>query len=119
MNTAGIYFDYNAPVITNTTFNEIAVPANVEEQLMDSKGIATYPNPFTNSTRFSFVNKDVNSIYSITLFDVTGKLVKEIKNITGLSYDLERGDLAPQVYFYMVQESEKQIGVGKLVILSK
>ncbi len=119
MNTAGIYFDFNAPVITNTTFNEIAIPANVEEQNMDQKSIATYPNPFTTSTRFSFMNKDVKSIYSITLFDVTGKVVKEIKNITGLSYDLERGDLAPQVYFYMVQESDKQIGVGKLVILSK
>lgn len=119
MNTAGIYFDFNAPVITNTTFNEIAVPANVEENGKDQMGISTYPNPFTNSTRFLFKNKDVNSIYSIILYDVTGKVVKEIKNITNLYYDLERGDLVPQVYFYMVQESEKQIGVGKLVILSK
>lgn len=119
MNTAGIYFDFNPPVITNTTFNEIPLPVNIEDQLTDHNQIITYPNPFTNSTRFSFKNKDLNSIYSITLYDVIGKAVKRINNITSSYYDLERGNLAPQIYFYMVQESEKQIGVGKLIILSE
>ena len=43
-NTAAIYFDFNAPIITNTVENEIDGPVGVGPVLED-KGIGLYPNP--------------------------------------------------------------------------
>jgi uncharacterized repeat protein (TIGR01451 family) len=120
-NTAGIYFDYNPPVITNTTLNEIPFPVvtNVDEIHLVQDGLSVYPNPFKNSVRFTFMNKDVKSAYSIMLYDITGKIVKEIKNITGSYYDMEKENLSPQVYIYKIYDREKQVHVGKLIMLSE
>ena len=46
-NTAAIYFDFNEPVITNTTVNTIHDPLKVE-QIVDDSEFEIYPNPTHN-----------------------------------------------------------------------
>lgn len=44
-NTAHIYFDYNSPVITNTTISHIALPQSAQALSVLEDGIKVYPNP--------------------------------------------------------------------------
>ena len=100
-NTGNIYFDFNANVRTNTTFNQIPMTTVGIAERSDTKdGISVYPNPFTNTTRFVFSTKSTDSKYTIQLYDITGKKVREVKNITDTYYELNRGDLKAQLYFY-------------------
>ena len=116
-NTGNIYFDYNANVRTNTTFNQIPTTVGINE-IVTKDGISVYPNPFTNSTKFVFNNKKGNSKYTLELYDITGKKVREITNITENYYDLNRENLKAEIYFYKVVDNENQIGVGKLIIMN-
>lgn len=44
-NTAAIYFDYNAPIITNTTLNTIEKPTGIESINLGTQTVIVYPNP--------------------------------------------------------------------------
>lgn len=72
-NTAEIYFDFNEPVITNTTVNTITLKSsgslNIAEQGMK---LVIYPNPTKNRTQFH-LDLDKISKISYTIYDVQGK----------------------------------------------
>lgn len=45
LNNAAIFFDYNAPVITNTTINSLQVPSDVQALAPNQMEMSLYPNP--------------------------------------------------------------------------
>ncbi|MDB5257627.1 MAG: hypothetical protein JWM14_2322 [Chitinophagaceae bacterium] len=61
-NTAHIFFDYNAPVGTNTTYNRIAMPAATQQPT--SKLLSVYPNPGKGIFNVS-VNKAVSGTWEV------------------------------------------------------
>jgi uncharacterized repeat protein (TIGR01451 family) len=81
-NTAYIYFDYNAPIVTNTTLNTIDISMNVEEYSSVDNNI--YPNPATDAVNISF-NEPING--PVQVLDVTGRVVYEafVKNTNMLT----------------------------------
>ena len=118
-NTAAIYFDFNEPVITNTTFHTIgedfiengvitAIPQNMS---MNSK-VKIYPNPFSTYTTFELPFES-NSILTIT--DVLGKTVKTMYSCSN-KIQLTREGISKGMYFYTIQSNGKQIDSGKLII---
>ena len=69
-NTANIYFDYNAPVTTNTastTFQTLGI-----DEIPIDTSVVIFPNPTSNIIN---VNAN-NSIKSIQLFDVQGRILE-------------------------------------------
>ena len=114
-NKAAIYFDFNDPIITNFTHNIIPLVTS-NQAILDGGDVRVMPNPFSDATRFVFTNKSKNSTATIQLFDITGKLVDEITNITGNTYEYKNVKLVDQMYFYKVFDQEQQLGVGKLMI---
>ena len=117
-NKANIYFDYNPAVITNSTYNIIGAPLEVPSiSVAKETSILVYPNPFTNTTHFVFNNKLPNDKYTLILYDVTGRVVKEVKNIISPTYDLNRDNLNSQIYFYRILNNDNTpVGTGKLII---
>jgi hypothetical protein len=113
-NKAAIYFDFNDPVITNYTYN--IIPLITSSWNETSEDVVVMPNPFSNIARFVFTNKSKNSSVTIQLFDISGKLVDEITQISDNSYDYKNEKLIPQMYFYKVFDQEQQLGIGKLII---
>lgn len=71
-NTAAIYFDFNAPIITNTTVNTLMRTVSVQSP--SEAGISLYPNP-THST--VWVESDRQAIERIDLLTPTGRRVLE------------------------------------------
>jgi uncharacterized repeat protein (TIGR01451 family) len=68
-NTANIYFDFNEPVITNTTHNAYVSPISVEET--GENQLSIYPNP---STGMIHINGATSAV-QYEVCDITGRVV--------------------------------------------
>jgi uncharacterized repeat protein (TIGR01451 family) len=70
-NTAYIYFDFNAPIVTNTTINSIKdITTGIDEQI--ESNLAIYPNP---SHGVFTIELSIKEKQSLQLFDMAGNLV--------------------------------------------
>jgi uncharacterized repeat protein (TIGR01451 family) len=76
-NTAEIYFDFNEPIITNTTVNTIVLKSSsgVQTQVA-GLNVSIYPNPTHNIATIE-VNLDKSSKLSYSLFNIQGKLIRQ------------------------------------------
>lgn len=69
-NTAYIYFDYNAPIVSSTTLNTILIPTGLHNQT------ETIMNLFPNPTNGSFtIELNTKEKQLVKVFDITGNLV--------------------------------------------
>jgi hypothetical protein len=93
-NTANIYFDYNFPIITNTTSTTVS---NLGTGDFENTSVSVYPNPVKNI--LSITAKD--NITSIQLFDIQGRLVSTKLNAT-MEASLDLSQQMPGVYFVKV-----------------
>ncbi len=119
-NKAAIYFDYNAPVITNTTLNTLndALTSVEEQKLLDNGDVVLYPNPAGN-----FVSIDIHtkaeSKGQINVLDITGKIWSS-QNMTlesGKNTWFENtGNLPAGIYFIQVKCNEILV-TKKLVVI--
>lgn len=78
-NTAAIYFDFNAPVITNTVSTLIAYPpinVNIEE-LQNPDKLLVFPNPVSDLLTIQLEGASVNQSYVLTINDLTGRVVSK------------------------------------------
>lgn len=79
-NSAGIYFDFNEPVITNQTVHRIGQPlmVRVEPDIPLNEGIRlkVYPNPFSEAVTFEYENGQVNAL-ELELYDFSGRLIRQ------------------------------------------
>ncbi len=79
-NNADIFFDYNPPVRTNTTYHTIGEVTYFEIQGISTELkndlISIYPNPASDF--FNVDLKDKSSTYALRITSVTGALVKEV-----------------------------------------
>ncbi len=115
-NTAYIYFDFNPPIVTNTTLNTIAMPAEINELNSNGSAVKIYPNPFSDETTFVINSTKTNEIYSFELYDVLGKKVNELKNISAKQFSINRNNLENGMYFYKIYSSGSTLGSGKVVV---
>jgi len=113
-NTAYIFFDFNAPVITNTTVNTVTTSINDVSASLNT--IYVYPNPFTAQTTLT-IPKTLQhpNTQILFLYDLTGRVVKQCRVNTS-PYIIYRDGLAPGMYFFSVKEGEKTVGTGKVAM---
>ncbi len=104
---ANIYFDYNAPILTNTSQTTYAVLSNSIHQLDNS--IAIYPNPTA-----SIININCNSaIKTVEIFDLQGRLLETlIANNINAKIDLS--SRMQGIYFLKIT-SDKGAKVEKVI----
>jgi hypothetical protein len=75
-NRAAIYFDYNAPVMTNQTLNTIQLVTGIGETNKVTDMIV-YPNPATNELYLN--TGTTEDAISISIYDLQGRLVQDQK----------------------------------------
>lgn len=119
-NTAYIYFDFNAPIITNTTINTIGSdPLSVPNlATADINTFNVYPNPATNSCIIS-LNNAHTGIAEMKVADIAGRTM--IANTLSLeqgkqNIPLNVASLTPGVYFVTINGNGLQ-QTQKLVIM--
>ncbi|MEL7064362.1 MAG: T9SS type A sorting domain-containing protein, partial [Bacteroidota bacterium] len=108
-NRAGIYFDYNKPIITNYATTVLALRVNNEEEL--SSEIEIFPNPSTGI--FQVLQKNIQ-IRSIHVHNLLGQRVKE--NVQMSQGKIDLSDLDSGIYFLEIDANE---GVLQKKILKK
>ncbi len=108
-NTAAIYFDFNAPIITNTTINTIAFPTNVTSQELD-KEIKVYPNPAKDKLTIEFNSNSLDQSV-VTLCNTLGQVVKTViaKTTNGKNtIELTVKELPKGVYLLKLRQGKSQ-----------
>jgi uncharacterized repeat protein (TIGR01451 family) len=96
-NTAYIYFDFNEPIITNTTNTLYTILSAMVST--NSQKTSVYPNPVFNQNA---IVKSQYPIEQIELLDIAGKSIALYKGNASLNADLELKDLTNGVYIIKV-----------------
>ena len=117
-NSAAIYFDFNAPIITNQTLhtlgeNYVTISTSVdriEDQLVDVK---IYPNPFSIDTKIELQGVEIDEgIFK--LYDATGRLIRS-QNFNNNEFIFSKKDLRTGMYYFTIENNYQIISSGKLV----
>jgi hypothetical protein len=82
--------------------------------LEPSENILFYPNPFCSQTTLHTDFHLQNATLSIT--DIFGQQVKQIKNLSGKTFVLERDNLSPGIYLVKLIENNTVIATKKITI---
>ena len=120
-NSAAIYFDFNAPIITNTTFHTIGENFIVIDPLLHASTDASrqpegtvYPNPFHESAVFDLGDTQ-GGPFTFHLFDSLGKEWSRAV-FEGPVFRFYRQGLPAGIYFFRIGTSEGVVAAGKVVL---
>jgi uncharacterized repeat protein (TIGR01451 family) len=94
-NTAYIYFDYNAPIVTNTTLNTVDITLGISDAATNKIDNNLFPNPASNNFFVEFEKEMTGVLY---VYDATGKIVRKIHLSHTNTAQLSITDLAPGIY---------------------
>jgi hypothetical protein len=102
-NTAGIYFDFNFPIITNTETVSILNTASID--YLTDNSIVIFPNPSKD-----FINlKYSNSINDLKIFNIQGKIQSQYERLTtNFNEPISIKNLKQGVYFIVVKSDRGQ-----------
>ncbi|MFN6378419.1 MAG: T9SS type A sorting domain-containing protein, partial [Flavobacteriales bacterium] len=110
-NTAYIYFDFNEPIITNTTVNAFAVVQSVDENEL-SQNVRVYPNP--TSGEFTLVSELLTGDARVSIYDVAGREVYS-QNTTAVGSVLLTQKMEPGHYLVRINNARSNQTV-KLIV---
>lgn len=101
-NTAYIYFDYNEPVITNTTTNIFeGSPENVAEKSNENE-LKIYPNPATNLLTVEYTFN--NSKNKLSIIDISGRMLNTLENCSTSKTIININELDNGIYFIVIND---------------
>ncbi|MBL4657155.1 MAG: T9SS type A sorting domain-containing protein [Flavobacteriales bacterium] len=113
--------NYKHPQITRNIFyqykNIIDTYSISTRRLLRRNIIAVkvYPNPANQYVTFEFDNSEqVN--HTLTLYDIQGRLVQTIMDITTNKIEMDRRDLTSGLYFFLLSTDKQVRANGKLTI---
>ncbi|MBU0764204.1 MAG: T9SS type A sorting domain-containing protein, partial [Bacteroidetes bacterium] len=120
-NRAGIIFDYNQPVITNSVWNvvwELPIVVSIPEILNNPSDVVinVYPNPSNTLVTFELIDYSAKEPYRFELFDSFGKEVSSIFNLQENKFQISTDILRKGIYHYRIHNNDNIIGKGKLVV---
>ncbi|MCK6692403.1 MAG: hypothetical protein L6Q97_09890 [Thermoanaerobaculia bacterium] len=114
-NSAAIYFDFNDPIITNTTVHRIGenfISVGFWEPRKPAYTVSVYPQPMSDAAWIEV--KGPAGAARLRIFDQTGRQVLAL-DAAEPRFLLRRGDLPAGMYFFRVEMDGAVIGSGKLI----
>ncbi len=97
-NRAAIYFDFNAPIITNTTLNTLFRPVSNDPSV--TEGLTLYPNPSQGTVKLALTQ---GRLLSLELLDLSGKRLRRLPGSQQATQQVDLSDLAAGVYLLEVR----------------
>jgi uncharacterized repeat protein (TIGR01451 family) len=115
-NNAGIYFDFNDPIITNRTLHTVGgkevISAIVEKNKESGITIKVSPNPFVETATFEL---PLSISGNFELYNIAGIMVRQ-ERFEGKTCVFQRNGLSSGVYIFKILDNGKTIGIGKLIV---
>lgn len=114
-NQAAIYFDFNSPIFTNTTFhtigeNYIPIILNMQEAWVEEMQVHIYPNP---TSGLIYLEQLEAEKVQINVVDNLGRVVLQ-KNSKDKQTAIDLNSLPQGIYYLNIQQ-EKKISTHKVV----
>jgi uncharacterized repeat protein (TIGR01451 family) len=120
-NSAAIYFDFEAPVITNTYFHTIhdfSINVSVEpiEGADKYVNVKVIPNPFRNQATLQLEGLENTDNLELEIFNLSGQLIQYLNNSQNGQFQLSRGEMGQGIYLFSVRQGNKVVARGKMVV---
>ncbi len=112
-NTASIYFDFNEPIVTNTTLNTIEIALSIEDFSKGKVNIMLAPNPMRDYTNIS-ISGAADAPITLEVRDITGRLVQQ-QIAEGNIIRVERSNMVSGIYVYQLKQNDRILGTGKMI----
>ncbi|MFK7771305.1 MAG: T9SS type A sorting domain-containing protein [Saprospiraceae bacterium] len=116
-NQAAIYFDFNAPVITNELVNVLTNPVSIFSPIKNTLNVEITPTITNDEVQVNYVLEKTNTV-SMQIYNVGGVLLQDVdfgKKLSGEHLEhLSLKDFTAGVYFIFVK-TEESSAVGKVV----
>jgi len=74
-----------------------------------------YPNPLTDFASIEFENP-LQMNHTLTMYDIQGKMVRSIHNISSDKVRIERLNLTAGLYFIRLRDEREIRAMGKLLV---
>ena len=93
--------------------------------LLDKSGVFAYPNPAKTAVNFHFAPSAVGFEAEVEVFDISGRLVKTLKNVSAdlpavggsrITWELGREGIASGVYLYILRVRDLAGGADEKVV---
>jgi uncharacterized repeat protein (TIGR01451 family) len=113
-NTASIFFDFNPAIITNTFQTQFVTVLALDE--FENGSFVFFPNPTSDFVTISLKDNS-NTISTITVYDVLGKMILQNKALNSIITDtIDLSSVNPGIYFIEVQTQNNTKVVKKLLV---
>jgi uncharacterized repeat protein (TIGR01451 family) len=119
-NQAAIYFDFNAPVITNQTKHTlgeellmVSIDQLPESSKKDGVICKVFPNPFLESATIEVKGKMLTR-GRLKLYNINGQLVKELDSENN-SFTITKNGLESNIYFFIIEDEGTIVATGKII----
>lgn len=117
-NFADIYFDFNAPIRTNTVFHTIGdwwvdIVSSSVEVFQAGLEVSVFPNPFFENATFKL--EGFNQSGTLQLFSQNGQMVVEKAFAEGKT-QVQRNQLSNGIYFFKMMNEGGVLATGKVVV---
>ena len=102
-NTAGIYFDANPAVITNTTLNTIHVDVdNIVENEKDNFNVIVYPNPAAAEATV-YLSQELSEEYVLRIYNLLGEVAYARDNINSTQLTIDLNTFGQGLYLLTIE----------------
>ena len=118
LNRAGIYFDFNEPVYTNTTRHRVGkdfVTVSAWQPFLEGLTLRVMPNPVGETALLQIGGLNTGETWTAELSDAAGKPVRTA-HLNAPDWRFERGLLPAGVYFLRVISGDRVLGTGKIML---
>jgi hypothetical protein len=115
-NQAAIYFDFNKPVITNTTLHTIGrnfLALKSQEIFVPKVSVSLRPNPMQQEAILEVFGYE-NATIQLEIVDILGHLVSS-QSADNQQFNISRNSLSAGLYFYRLIHEKRIIASGKMI----
>jgi hypothetical protein len=117
-NSAAIYFDFNAPVFSNTTYHTVCdsfiIITDTKEVYLEGADVTVFPNPATESVNFKVEGIHAKS-YALLLYDIQGRLIFN-QFFDQSEFRLLRQQIPAGSFIYQLAADGKLVASGKIIV---
>lgn len=120
-NKADIYFDYNTPITTNTTY--ITIGDYIEPKISLPFNMTIYPNPNPNADlniKLDILQKDN---YTVNITDFTGRIIYTLISNYELpegshKYKIDLSQLSSGMYFIKIKSNKYKYNLSRKLLVT-
>ncbi len=117
-NDAAIYFDFNEPVITNTTYHRLGenfILVGAWQPQRPEYQVSVSPNPFSGTAQLEVKGLTSTQPIHLQIIDLQGTIVHD-ETAAGPVLTLKKEGLPSGIYLFKLDQKGVLIGSGKLMV---